>query len=980
MGKSIYILILFLFCNISISISQTNLTQYVNPFIGTGGAGHTFPGAVLPFGMVQLSPDTRIDGSWEGCSGYHYSDSVIYGFSHTHLSGTGVSDYGDILVMPTTGVPSMLNSKYSSKFSHQTEKASPGYYQVKLLDDTINAELTATTRVGIHRYTFPKTKTANIIIDLLHRDKTLNSNLKVVDSVTLIGFRVSEAWATEQHVYFVIKFSKPFIKSGIAVYKDKVEKPDSKKGKNPDGGFFQFDVSDGKPLIVKVSISQTDVNGALRNLNAEATHFDFDKYKNEAQKIWEQQLSKIEVSNTDKEKSTVFYSALYHCMIHPSVAGDVDGQYRGRDNKIHTANGFVPYTVYSLWDTFRALHPLFTIIERKRTTDFINSFLHQYDEGGRLPMWELSANETNCMIGFHSVSVIADAFAKNIGGFDTVVIYDAMKAASNYKDMGIPNFNKMNYLQVDNESESVSKTLEYSYDNWCIAQVAQKLKKSDDYQLYMKRAQGYQNLFNTETGFFQPRKNGNWLPNFNPKEVNNHYTEANGWQYNFFVPHNIDGLIKLIGGEKKMENKLDELFNTSSDLNGRTQADITGLIGQYAHGNEPSHHMAYLYNYIGKPFKTQEKTFKILTEFYKNSPEGLIGNEDCGQMSAWYVMSSMGFYQVCPGLPEYTITSPLFENVKINLENGKAVKVVAKNFTNQQNYIKSFSVNGKATNSPSFLHYSIMNGADLEFILQSNYDTSSVFGKSYFSRPHTRITTAPIVSVPSISSTAKLGSNSTTVTISSPNKKGVTRYALNGFEPNQKSSIYTSPIILDSSTTIKAKVYFNSDSSSTTQTLIYKKPNNWKIKLVSKYDKQYSAGSDEGIIDGVRGTLNWRAGEWQGYQGQNFECVIDLGKEKNIQFISSTYLQDTRAWILFPIEVKYLVSTDGINFKEYGVIENGVASNDYSVQIRSFSSTNDKKLNARYIKVVAKNYGKLPDWHLGKGGDAYIFIDEIEIK
>ena len=498
--------------------------------------------------------------------------------------------------------------------------------------------------------------------------------------------------------------------------------------------------------------------------------------------------------------------------------------------------------------------------------------------------------------------------------------------------------------------------------------------------MYMKRAQGYTNLFNTETGFFQPKKNGNWLPNFNPKEVNNHYTESNGWQYNFFVPQNIDGLIKLMGGDKKMEIKLDELFNTSSDLNGRTQADITGLIGQYAHGNEPSHHMAYLYNYIGKPYKTQEITYKILTEFYKNTPDGLIGNEDCGQMSAWYVMSSMGFYQVCPGFPEYTVTSPLFENVKINLENGSTIKLSTKNFTNQLQYIKSFSIKGKVTNKASFFHNSIESGADLEFVLQSKNDTANVFGKTNFDRPHTRITTMPMVPVPTINSITKLGSNSTTVTITSPNKKGVIRYTTDGFEPTNKSKIYTTPIILDSSSTIKAKVYFNLDSSSTCQNKIYRKPNDWKVKLVSKYDKQYSAGYDEGIIDGIRGTLNWRAGEWQGYQGQNFECIIDLGKEKNIQFITSTYLQDTRAWIIFPSQVKYLISNDGINYKEFGNIENGIAANDYSVQIRSFSSTSENKLSARYIKVVAKNFGKLPDWHLGKGGDAFIFVDEIEIK
>ncbi len=679
------LLLIFFTLSFSTFVAQTKHAQFVNPFIGTGGAGHTFPGAVVPFGMMQLSPDTRIDGSWEGCGGYHYSDSIIYGFTHTHLSGTGVSDYGDILIMPTLQKSNFKNKTYATKFSHLKEKASAGFYEVTL-NNNVNAKLTATERVGIHQYSFPKMDTATIVLDLLHRDKTLNCSLTIVDSVTVIGSRISEAWANEQHVYYIIKFNKPIISKKINI--QTLSKGMSEKEKNV-GAYFQFDNRDGKPLLIKVGISQTGTDGAKLNLEAEATHWNFEKYKQDAELSWEKELSKIEIQTINDEQNIIFYTALYHCFTHPSLAGDVDGKYRGRDLKVHQANGFTPYTVFSLWDTFRGLHPLFTIIEQKRTTDIINTFLQQHKESGRLPMWELSANETNCMIGFHSVSVIADAMTKGVTGFDKNAIYESMVAASNYTSWNIPTFNKNNFVQIDDESESVSKTLEYAYDNWCIAQVAKKLNKKTDYDLYMKRAQAYKNVYDKKTGFMRPRKNGNWLSPFEPREVNNHFTEANSWQYSFFVPQDVSGLVKLMGGEKQFEQKLDNLFSAKSETEGRTQADITGLIGQYAHGNEPSHHMAYLYNYVSKPQKTQEKIYQILTEFYKNNPDGLIGNEDCGQMSAWYVLSSMGFYQVCPGKAEYTIGSPLFDNVKIHLENGKTFEISKKNPTTTFQYIQS---------------------------------------------------------------------------------------------------------------------------------------------------------------------------------------------------------------------------------------------------------------------------------------------------
>ena len=976
MYNKIFIL-LFILLGIKFNInSQTKFTQYVNPFIGTGGAGHTFPGAVVPFGMVQLSPDTRIDGSWEGCGGYHYSDSLIYGFTHTHLSGTGVSDYGDVLIMPTLQQSNFKSKTHATTFSHLKEKASAGFYEVTL-NNNVNVKLTATERVGIHQYSFPKMDTATIVLDLLHRDKTLSCSLTIVDSVTAIGSRISQAWANEQHVYFIIKFNKPIINKKINV--QPLSKGISEKEKTV-GAYFQFDNRDGKPLLIKVGISQTGTDGAKLNLETEAVHWDFDKYKKTVENKWEKELSKIEIETKDNEKKIIFYSALYHCFTHPSLAGDVDGKYRGRDLKVHQAIGFTPYTVFSLWDTFRALHPLFTIIEQKRTADIIQTFLQQYKESGRLPMWELSANETNCMIAFHSVSVIADAVTKGIGGYNKNALYESMLAASTYTNLSIPSFNKNNYLQIDDESESVSKTLEYAYDDWCIAQVAKKLNKTADYNLYMKRAQAYKNVFDKQTGFMRPRKNGNWLSPFEPREVNNHYTEANSWQYSFFVPQDISGLINLMGGEKAFEQKLDELFSATSETEGRTQADITGLIGQYAHGNEPSHHMVYLYNYIGKPNKTQEKVYQILTEFYKNNPDGLIGNEDCGQMSAWYVLSSMGFYQVCPGKPEYTIGSPLFDNIKINLENGKTFQITKKNASDKFQYIQASKLNEKISNNSVLSHSTIVGGGILELSLQEKLDEKNMFGKSGKLRPSTAITTKQIIPVPIIITPFKLTETKKTISIEHPDHKVKLYYTIDGTEPTNKSKIYTGSFTSDTSITIKAKAYLGLESSSTTMATAYKKPNTWKVNIQSQYNKQYDAGGDEGIIDGQHATINWRSGGWQGYQGQDFNCIVDLGKVMAIQYVTAEFLQDTRSWILYPKEVIYEISEDGINYKPFGVIKNGVAADDYDLQMRTFFNNNTVKINARYVKIKATNFGKLPDWHQGNGGDAFIFIDEIEVR
>ncbi len=991
---SIFIIAFFsLFANLK---GQNNYATYVNPFIGTGGHGHTFPGAVLPFGMVQLSPDTRADGSWDGCSGYHYSDSIIFGFSHTHLSGTGCSDWGDILVMPTVG-KTMYNQKdYASKFSHKNENASAGFYEVVLNKGNIKAELTVTPRVGIHRYTFPKTPDANIIIDLLHRDKTLSCDARIKDSVTIVGFRLSKAWAKEQYVFFEMKFSKPFIKSDFySVDAEITGKNDgsvlNRKAAIPDRDVsdaagktarltaaLKFNMTDGLPLLVKVAISSVSNSGAAKNLITEAPHWDFEKYKADAEKIWNTQLQKISIEENNPDKLSTFYTSLYHCFIHPSLNMDVDSMYRGRNNLVQKAENFTNYTVFSLWDTYRALHPLFSIIERKRSLDFINSFYNQYKQAGRLPVWELSSNETDCMIGFHSVSVITDALVKGISGFDTTAMYGAMVAASNYTRFGIQDFNKNSYLQIDEEAESVSKSLEYAYDNWCIAQVAKLLNKKADERIYLKRSQAYKQLFDASTGNMRPRKNGGWLNPFFPNEVNNHFTEGNSWQYSFYVPHDMDGLIKLHGGNSGFEKKLDELFTTNQKTIGREQSDLTGLIGQYAHGNEPSHHIAYLYNYIGRPQKTIQRVQQICNDFYKNSPDGLIGNEDCGQMSAWYIFSSLGFYPVCPGSPNYVLSEPLFKKVQINLENGKQFTIESN--TDIKGSLKLVMLNNIKQSKSYINHDAILSGSSLKFIKDAN-EKDNVYGVQKMDTPPSFVGFDEFIPSPIINSPKQVFKDKQQITIDMINIQPlIVVYTLDGSEPNSFSTVYRGPITIDSTCTIKAKIFANHGTSNVSVAKFYKLNNDYDIVIKSKANTQYQEQGAQTLMDGIKGDIFWKKGGWLGYQYQDFECVVDMKATKDISYLSLECLQDTRSWIIFPTEVSYFGSNDGKTYAPIATIKSTFNEKDYNVRTEEFSKQLKQKVKYRYIKVKAKNFGKLPSWHEGVGDSAFIFVDELEIR
>ncbi|HTI61388.1 GH92 family glycosyl hydrolase [Mucilaginibacter sp.] len=1001
-------LLLLILCSYSVASGQkkkiNDYAKLVDPFIGTGGHGHTYPGAVVPFGMVQLSPDTRLTG-WDGCSGYYFTDTVVYGFSHTHLSGTGIADYCDILFMPTTGEPKFKNTDYMSGFNKKNESASPGYYKTKLDKYNIGVELTATKRVGVHRYDYPRTSQANIIIDLQHRDEVLDSWIEVVNDHEIRGFRRSKSWAKDQYVYFYAKFSKPFKTYGIAL-NDQLQQGEKKvQGKNVKM-YIQFD-NPGE-VVSKVGISSVSAEGALNNLDTEVPDFDFKKVEKQARADWNNELNKIQVEggappvssqprstqgppgydrpqqknqakavDQSKVKQTIFYTALYHCMSAPNIYSDVDGQYRGLDQKIHKADGFDYYTVFSLWDTFRAEDPLFTIIDRKRTLDFIKSFLAMYEQGGLLPIWPLGSDETYCMVGNHSIPVIVDAYAKGIRGFDAEEAFTAMKAAVNRNQFGLDSYRKHGAVLADDEHESVSKTLDYAYDDWCIAQMAKMLNKPQDYAEFIKRAQYWKNIINDQNGFAQARVNGGWFVPFEPTEINNNYTEGNGWQYSFLVPQDVEGLIKRMGGRDKFEEKLDELFTTNAKLSGKDQPDVSGLIGQYAHGNEPSHHIAYLFNFTNSPFKTQSYINRILKDEYSAQPDGLSGNEDCGQMSAWYVMSSLGLYTIQPGQTQYQVGLPQFDKITIWLENGKKFTITnsGTGVSFQNIYLQGMTFNNSPYNKLYVEDKDIQSGGTWDVY------TGRLANKLFMQdlvKPVSAITDSLIVSNPYFSNSSPSFKKPFDLEIKSADADAKIYYTLDGSVPTANSTLYSKPINISANTTVKAIAIKNGKPSFVDEGTFVKIRDDIKLKLLTKYLPNYPAEGDESLINGLHGTANWRTGHWQGYQGSDLEAVIDMGQVKPIKSVSLGTLQDSGSWIVFPKQVEYYTSDDGVNYKLAATVNTKVDIKDLKAQTQNFTA--DLDLSARYVKVIARQYGPLPDWHESKGQPSYIFADEITIE
>lgn len=753
---SVFLLLSFFNQSLLSQEKEEDWIKYVNPFIGTQSMGHTFPGATAPFGMVQLSPETNQvqmfnekgdynKKTYEYCAGYQYADSTIFGFTHTHMSGTGHADLGDFLIMPTTGELTLEPGTadhgiegYHSAYRHATEKAKPGYYEVVLDDYNIKAQLTATERVGYHKYTFSRDEEAHIILDLManvynHDAKNVWSFVRVENDSTVVGYRQTNGWARTRYVYFAMEFSKPFKNYGHKKYNAPryngfYRKFDEEHNFPEMAGqdlraYFDFDVTDGEAVEIKFALSGVSTNGAMKNLEAEIPNWDFDEVKNQTQKKWNKELSKIEVETINEAQKETFYTAMYHTMMSPVVYEDVDKQYRGLDQNIYTSEDFTNYTLFSLWDTYRALHPLFNIVHPQRNNDMIKSMLvHQEQSVHKmLPIWSHYSNENWCMVGYHSVTVLADAVVKNTTDADLREMLEAARATANvpYFD-GVGEYVMRGYVPEDKSGASVSKTLEYSYNDWCIAQIANELGDDAAEKEYTDRSKNYKNVFDKESNYMRPRlSDGSWKENFDPLDTHGQgFIEGNAWNYGLYVPHQIDTMISMMGGKEAFSAHLDKIFTTEiEDKYIEHHEDITrdGIIGNYVHGNEPGHHIPYLYNWTNDPWKTQERVRMIMDTMYSNEINGLCGNDDAGQMSAWYIFSSLGFYPVLPGSPYYAIGSPLVKQATIHLEGGKKLQVIAKNQSSKNVYVKKVTLNGREIIGNQLDHNELVKGGVLEF-------------------------------------------------------------------------------------------------------------------------------------------------------------------------------------------------------------------------------------------------------------------------
>ena len=751
---------------------NNGITQYVNPFIGTRDMGHCYPGATVPFGMVQLSPDTDtvLYSTGNGynpevyryCAGYQYNDSTIVGFSHTHLHGTGHSDLGDFLIMPTTGAiklnPGTSQSPekgYRSRYKKQSEKASPGYYAVTLTDYKIVAELTATVRVGIHQYVYPKGEQQNLILDLVHGiysydGKVIWSSIRVENDTLITGYRQTNGWARNRFIYFALSLSKPITEYGLTnndqeVYKGfwrrwEMDSNFPERSGRRIKAYFKFNSSASDTLVVKMALSPVSTNGAIANLVAETSGKNFEQLKAEARESWEKELSKIRIE-ADEQDKVIFYTALYHTYLSPTIYNDVSGDYRGIDGNIYKTNGFTNYTTFSLWDTFRAQHPLLTLIEPERTSNMISSMLAHYQQSvhGLLPVWSHHGNENWCMIGYHAVPVIADAYLKGIRGFDANLALKAMVSSATYPEYdGTRLYTNLGFVPEDKRPNSASTTLEYAYDDYTIHQMAKELGNTNISEEFGKRALAYKNLFDTNTGFMRAKlSNGQFKEPFDPLATHGQgYIEGNAWTYSLFVPHNIKGLTALLGGEKRLEQRLDSIFTMTlpAQYYAHTEdIEAVGIMGNYVHGNEPGHHIPYMYSYIGKPWKTQAIARKIMSTMYHNTPSGLCGNDDCGQMSAWYIFSALGFYPVTPASNQYVIGSPLVKSAQIQVGNNKAITVTAHNQSEKNIYIKKVLVDGKEWKNNWFPHSMLVNGCTIDFYMTSK--PNKKWGKEHESRP-----------------------------------------------------------------------------------------------------------------------------------------------------------------------------------------------------------------------------------------------------
>ena len=855
--------------------------QLVDPFIGTGADGNTWPAASMPFGGVQLGPDTRLNS----CGGYASSDSIIQGFTHTHLNGVGEPEYRDVLLVPFIG-KTYLNPKepgkpgYGSAFDHQHEKASPGYYSVLLKDFYIQAEMTTTLRAGFHKYTFPQSDSAKILVDLSYPFGAEVLNIKKISDNEIEGLRRSHGWAWDQYVYFVARFSKPFTSLEIAVNDAVQNGINEAEGKNIKA-VLNFQTKANEAILVKVGISAVSAEGACKNLDAEIPDWDFDGVKKAAEVAWAKELSKVEIEGGTEAQRKNFYTAMYHAHLSPCTFSDVDGRYRGVDHQIHQS-ATTHYTVFSLWDTYRALHPFFTITDQQRTNDFVNSLLQMYDDGGRLPMWPLAGNYTDDMLGYHSIPVIADAYLKGIRGYDTEKAFTAMKACAEMDRLGLKYYKQIGFLPFDRQGESVSKTLEYCYDDWCIAQVAKEMGKQADYDEFHQRAHYWENVFDPSVGFVRGKSySREWLAPFDPT-VNSAYSEGNAYQY-MYVPHDVDGLASKFGSDEAFGAWLDTLFTKESKRVER------GSIGQYWHGNEPGQQLPYLYNYVGQAWKTQALVNRILNELYTTEPDGLAGNDDCGQISAWYILSSMGFYPVAPGQTIYAIVSPLFPKATIHLESGKKFVIKANQVSAENIYIQSAKLNGKEYSQSYLKHEDILAGGELVF--EMGITPNKNWGTAKPDRPYSE-NGEPVAQPPFVKSGELLFEKSTAVELACETPNSMIRYTLDDSEPTENSALYEKPFELTESATLKMKAFAPDRKASQVFTWKFEKavPKE-AVSLTSakpglKYDyfeKFFVTTEDldkvEPVSSGITGNFNFSEKQKENYFGFRYSGYIKVPKD-----------------------------------------------------------------------------------------------------
>ena len=1046
-----------------------------NLFIGTGGHGHTHPSAQRPFGMVQLGPDTRLEG-WDGCSGYHYTDTAVYGFSHTHLSGTGVSDYGDLLVVPQSGALDLrykpLPFQHASTGDPLAEISVPGYYSVGL-PGGLRAELTASERVGRHRYWADPSRPFRVLIRMNHRDKAYDFAVRPVAGAAASGapasgvstaaastsaassaagvfraegHRFSRAWATRQKLFFALNASVPFVLT------------------EPEPGLFVLEFAAGSwsktgHLDLDVALSSTDTEGAWRNWTAETRReATFNDTRRAAALDWERELGKIEVQGPS-DQVVVFRTALYHAFSVPNLWSDVDGRYRGMDDAVHQDTLHQRYTVFSLWDTYRTAHPLYALTQPERTNDFVATMLDHYTLSGRLPVWELAANETNCMIGYHAVSVLADAYVKGY----PVPLKAALRAADSTAKaavFGLPTYRKQGYLSVEDAPESVSKTLEYAYDDWCIARLAEAAGRPDLRAEYDRRATGYRSVLDPETGLVRPRTNGGWLTPFEPREVNNHFTEANAWQYSFAPVHDLAGWTAQLGngdrraGLNRLETLLDGLFSAPSATVGREQADITGLVGQYAHGNEPSHHIAYLYNATPNPWKGQRVVRHVLDSLYRNAPDGLSGNEDCGQMSAWYVMASLGLYPLVPGESRYATGALYWDRAVLHLPDalpgvvpdglpkkggsgalgagaraegaradGAQAQVARGSRTPLPNhrtvefqragdgpYVARMRFNGRPVGG-WLDHQALVQGGVLEFEQQEQpveredwEPYANGIGSAAGAAP------APTLRV------ARSFANQTELRMDPPAgvESGILRVTLHGtqkqtldvsfrgkdvFWPQQKGSGTANALVLTQTTRIEvALVQPNGAVGHTAVATATRWPNTYRVAYSSPPNRQYTGGSDNALVDGISGDVEWRKGNWVGHQGVDLVVRVDLGSKQRVDRVSVGLLKDIGAWIAFPQGVAVWASNSEVDpttlaSQDFETVSKSVRSAwRQQVDLRATAKTDEaprtntvtldaqqpKKVRFLYLKFT--NAGLLPEWHPGAGGQTFFFVDEVSVR